>query len=560
VNRNTSLFCRLGFVVGVVLSFTGPAYAGWVKVADQYQNFTLTKASNVRFGTGTTWATKTLGVGSQYCFWTPDPAPGKQKQCQVEVVEPVVPTKYISNCDAGAQPGCVPGNDNASGDTPATAWRTIAAAERAIASIPSGGAVRFARGGAWLNAELFPRPANATAAGPVTLGDYTPAWCSSADCIKAAPLLVETKGIEHWGIDNQTSHIRFENLHLKGVAGSQFGIWTWNGATDIRMSGIEVSGFDIGVYCGTGIKNVQLSGAYIHDNRAMGTLWDCSNSIIQGSTFDSNARGSIYDHNIYVSFGVEHPGTDVKILNNKLTKNSEANGVCYAVSLVVHGVIDGLLIEGNEVIQSPIKHDGGCWGIAVSSGRYGETEVFKNVIIRGNTLKNLGGYYIECDSCINPIIENNTLIQEAFQTPLAPGVSQPQLVGAIALGGQKRVAETVQGTGATIRNNTITLMRGSKDDAAINFFEEDQTPGIDNVVTGNTITFGPAVDTSAVCFKFRGTQLVNEPPVGAIPAKVKAFTTFDNNKCLGSDRWSDRYGTLGQAKAAGYDLNGTFTP
>nr|AYM52996.1 hypothetical protein [Myxococcus fulvus] len=55
---------------------------GWETVANQYQTFTLSTPSTVRFGLGGSWVTRELPAGSVYCFFNPDPAPGRFKTCQ----------------------------------------------------------------------------------------------------------------------------------------------------------------------------------------------------------------------------------------------------------------------------------------------------------------------------------------------------------------------------------------------------------------------------------------------------------------------------------------------
>ncbi|WP_371745730.1 hypothetical protein [Myxococcus sp. CA033] len=69
---------------------------GWETVANQYQSFTLTQPSTVRFGLGETWVTKELAAGSVYCFFNPDPAPGKFKTCQRKTQQNPVPEPALS--------------------------------------------------------------------------------------------------------------------------------------------------------------------------------------------------------------------------------------------------------------------------------------------------------------------------------------------------------------------------------------------------------------------------------------------------------------------------------
>ncbi|MCP3140313.1 hypothetical protein [Pyxidicoccus xibeiensis] len=61
---------------------------GWERVANQYQYFTLATPSTVRFGEGTTWATRELPAGRVYCFFNPDPAPGRFKTCERKTTPP----------------------------------------------------------------------------------------------------------------------------------------------------------------------------------------------------------------------------------------------------------------------------------------------------------------------------------------------------------------------------------------------------------------------------------------------------------------------------------------
>ncbi|NTX50596.1 hypothetical protein [Myxococcus sp. CA039A] len=72
-----------GSLPGAVDSTLAPE--GWETVANQYQSFTLTQPSTVRFGLGETWVTKELAAGSVYCFFNPDPAPGRFKTCQRKI-------------------------------------------------------------------------------------------------------------------------------------------------------------------------------------------------------------------------------------------------------------------------------------------------------------------------------------------------------------------------------------------------------------------------------------------------------------------------------------------
>jgi hypothetical protein len=63
----------------------------WVKVASEYQMFSLATSQTVRFGSGSHWVERTL-VGKVYCgisSFRMDPIAGAQKQCQIKNVATV---------------------------------------------------------------------------------------------------------------------------------------------------------------------------------------------------------------------------------------------------------------------------------------------------------------------------------------------------------------------------------------------------------------------------------------------------------------------------------------
>jgi uncharacterized protein (DUF1800 family) len=68
------------------------ATTGWVKIADEYQTFTLATATPVRYGRDTRWIEKTLS-GSVLCGNKTfgDPAVGERKECQVPGSAPPPP-------------------------------------------------------------------------------------------------------------------------------------------------------------------------------------------------------------------------------------------------------------------------------------------------------------------------------------------------------------------------------------------------------------------------------------------------------------------------------------
>ena len=83
--------CTNGFfgedpLVGIVKSCEAAQSAGaWVKLADEWQAFTLTQPTRVRYGFGSTWIELDLPAGQAFCtntFFGNDPLVGIVKQCE----------------------------------------------------------------------------------------------------------------------------------------------------------------------------------------------------------------------------------------------------------------------------------------------------------------------------------------------------------------------------------------------------------------------------------------------------------------------------------------------
>jgi hypothetical protein len=98
-------------------------------------------------------------------------------------------------------------------------------------------------------------------------------------------------------------------------------------------------------------------------------------------------------------------------IGNDLYQSTMVSGECRGVSFVVHGNVNGLLIEGNTVREDIGAAASTCWGISVDPG-YPSAETFENVTIRGNQVINVGNVSIGLAGCRNCTIENNVVIQE----------------------------------------------------------------------------------------------------------------------------------------------------
>jgi hypothetical protein len=81
---------RLGaWAAAWAMSSTAGADTAWNRIATEWQPFTVSGTQTVRYGSGTSWVTKSV-TGSAYCmneFFGTDPAYGIVKQCEVAVAD-----------------------------------------------------------------------------------------------------------------------------------------------------------------------------------------------------------------------------------------------------------------------------------------------------------------------------------------------------------------------------------------------------------------------------------------------------------------------------------------
>lgn len=384
----------------------------------------------------------------------PKPAPGAEPCPDVGLDAPKV--HYVCDCQSGADASCKAGDDSAAGSKSAP-FKTYGRARQAFSQMNAGETVAFCRGGSfaisgdrrWVNAKC-------KADQPCVVRDYVPEG-GKADLAK--PIL--TASSDHgFQLDdsagaNHEEGYKFLNLDIrsssKGASGN--GFFVYNDVDDVEICGTDLSGFQIGLHAAgsnspeadSDGKNarVTLSNAIVRDNGDQGYLGGCDGCGVKYSTFINNGfKTPVLDHNIY--FGPR--GADgMFALYNDLYQSTFIDGECKGVSLVVHGRVTNLLIEGNNVHEDVGKAGAGCWGIAVDTGYAGEQESFENVTIRGNTVSNVGNVSIGLNGCKNCVIENNVVIQEQ---PVGEGTL-------IAVADRSRDDNDGAMTDVTVRNNTL---------------------------------------------------------------------------------------------------------
>ncbi len=359
---------------------------------------------------------------------------------------------YICDCASGADPNCVVGDDNNNGTSINSPWRSIEKVNSVINSLQAGDQILFAQGGAWTNASMSIYNFNATADNPIVFDSYTPNWGGTAK-----PILTEFRlatnllNFVDGGNADHDEGYTVRNLDLRGGSTGQWAVFAYNDADYIKMENLDISDFSIGIHCaganppnpGADYQNQHMSllNSTIKNCSGQGFLGGADYLLIENCLFQNNGFGqAIFNHNIYITNG-DH----VIIRNNELYQSAVINGMPAGTSLVVHGRLDDLLIEGNYVHEDPGMATGYTWGIAVDPGN-NSAEGFTNVVIRGNLLVNMFNKCIGVTSAPGAIIENNVIINE-FAADLI----------AIAAPDRVRGAEDMETTGVIIRNNSIYM-------------------------------------------------------------------------------------------------------
>jgi hypothetical protein len=255
--------------------------------------------------------------------------------------------------------------------------------------------------------------------------------------------------------------------------GRAFHIRAW--ARSVNLESLEITGFAFAAVsgqtyvAGTGvtepIAGLALRNSHIHRNVSMGFLGDAQGLVIEGNHFEANNmapfRGngpgtsddeyvSNFNHAIYLS----GHGRDGLVRNNRFTNNSVTDQTdsgtrqCVGGNVTAHGQWDGLVLEGNTITQN--LSAGSCYGISMTMGGYGTPEYFRGLVVRNNTIVNLGGCAICVNVATSPVIEGNLLINlnDRWMTGIVLGTTPAGRNGSDV------------DNGATLRNNTYCTTYG----------------------------------------------------------------------------------------------------
>jgi len=369
----------------------------------------------------------------------------------VAVLEPVVAntegTYFV--CDTGSDE-----NDGLSLSTP---WLTFAKAMGNFKYLKPGESINFCRGGVfYVDSAPWLSNYNCTAENRCRVGDYY-ADVNNASAGLERPKIISNNGaglfsFQDGGNADQDGGYLVENLILESaVVSGGVGINLFNDVDDLTIRNVKVDGFKIGIYAagvntlnpGSNKHNERFIFEYnqVINNSGQGWLGACSDCEIRGNLFENNGYAkAIYDHNFYFSAS---DSTNIIIADNILRKSTFIDGACQGVSFVMHGVAKNITIENNLIEEDAGKALPHCYGIAIDPG-YAYEESFEHLIIRGNTIKNVGGLGIGCASCVDVLIENNTIINENDQ--FFSGVRVPN-----------RTENTLKSSGIVVQNNEVIV-------------------------------------------------------------------------------------------------------
>jgi len=392
-----------------------------------------------------------IGVGDEYFL---------ENLVTTTVEEPVILKDEVIANTGGTYFVCGTGSDENDGLSPSTPWRTFTRAMWRFNLLQAGESINFCRGDVFYDGSTS-RLANynCTADNKCRIGDYY----ADVDSISAGlerPKIINADGaklfdFQDGGNADQDGGYLIENLILESVTANSAAIYLYNDVDDLTIRNVKIDGFKVGINAqGTNALNegsnkqnerIIFENNQVVNNASQGWLGSCSDCEIRFNYFENNGYNRVMlDHNLYFS---AHDATNVLIANNTLKKSTNINGICQGVSLVMHGVGKNITIENNLIEEEANKAWAGCWGIAVDTG-YSTEESFEHLIIRGNTVINTGNLGIGCSSCVDVLIENNTIINENDMN--FTGVSVPN-----------RSEDTLKSSGIVVQNNKVVLSSSS---------------------------------------------------------------------------------------------------
>lgn len=386
---------------------------------------------------------------------------------------------------------CDTGDDESVGNTMANPLKTFDMAISKFKSLNAGDSILFCRGGTFNVSKytvLF--NTNFTASSPGVIGDY---FAPGATGDEPRPIISnENDGIFNFNTRNTEvpdGGLIIENLILRGNGKSR-GIFFLNGYSDVKVRNVIIDGFRVGISIGGGSSSssrIFFTDSIVRNNTEQGWLGGGNDLLIENNEFYNNGYGgshnSYFYHNVYVSNNELSPNKNVIVRGNNLYKSAIVDGKCGGASLVVHGRMENLLIENNQITEDKGAVTQFCYGLGVGPA-YASSESFKDVIIRNNKLINVGRVGISGGSLINAVIDNNYILDEG--DILDEGILVPEEKNSndarsqnVAITRNTVIANNSHAFGIviggsfpfTVKDNKISLYSGAKNKVCIKKFD-----------------------------------------------------------------------------------------
>jgi hypothetical protein len=403
---------------------------------------------------------------------------------------PAGPVYYFSDCQTGAAPACVAGNNTNEGTSEAAPRRDLTGIN--VNTLPSGTQLLFKRGGSWNWSTLrLARPENTFT--PLTFDAYGTGAAPTLRVISSDPATRPNYGFEFsaWGSTAVHGGYAFRNLKLDG-GGSGSHAFFLRGAVDgVEIENVEITQFQIAINAqGDGpIRHIKLRNSRIVRNLDMGMLGGYNDSLIEGNVFEgNNFSGSAFSHGTYLS-GHGSGVHNLVLRNNQYLRNSVTpSGNCTGGNMTFHGVLDNVLIEGNTIEQDTAAPE--CWLVSITAG-YDTAESFTHFIVRGNRLINGGNTAIAVQSAPGIVVEGNVIINTQATSQSAISLGNSDYRAASYPSGVYPNGDAADGN-ATVRDNTVCRSGGASGGVLTMF----SAPG--TTVSGNSEPSGTAASTG-VC-------------------------------------------------------------
>ena len=213
----------------------------------------------------------------------------------------------------------------------------------------------------------------------------------------------------------------FKNLIIlsEEIAGGD-GISGNGGSSSGLVENCDIVGF----YTGVGFARGSLTPEYwtIRNNNIShaaglgGVYGPCQAYLVENNVFQNcgYTSSSSKDHHIYIGNGngsTQWPVlSDCIIRGNTLYNAANYNGGGISgVAIVCHGRIENYLIENNHIIEPAGQGNGGGYGIQYNHAYSDTGEYADGLVIRGNTVENIGNLAIMVKGAKNVEIYDNVL-------------------------------------------------------------------------------------------------------------------------------------------------------